>query len=1740
MRKTRMRVWSILLTVLMLLTLLPISAMAAEGADCDGVNCNHSVQMNGKHYASLREAISEVATNQEATIVMLKDETNVESIDITNGKKITLDLASHQISFKPSEGFSVENGALNATGSGVISSSYGTAYTPTIRITGSGYDVADYSVVTIGKNVTVSNDGSYGMGMFRDGTSEAAYGAKVVIEGTLTSTYGFSVNGMVKETEGEHLPEVIVSESGKIIDGDAAIYAAGYAKYTINGTLEGKEFGIEIRAGELTVGENASITATGDFSDPVPNGNGSTVTGAAIAVSQHTTNLPITVTVNGGSINATGNNGHSLFEIDTVESEGGSVSKDVAVTINGGSFSGGVGSINNKLDISGGSFSSSVKDYVGVSSSAISVTDSSSTKYYVGTPDALTDLIQNAAPGTTVEVEAGSIQAGQVPDGVTVVGTGSGSVTVDKDEATYTVTVIKAATCTANGIVKYTNTEDPSDYYYVAIPAGHKWEYTKTNKPATCGEDGEVLYTCSACKETKNEVIPATGEHNFVESLVDATCTENAKVGLVCAVCGATDGDMVEVPNSKIPHDYETVTVEATCVTDGSITKTCKVCGDEQVEPIPATGKHTEEVVAAKAPTCTEAGYTEGVRCSVCGEILYGMEEIPATGEHTPVTDAAVAPTCNTTGLTEGSHCSVCNEVLVAQVEIPVNPEAHDYELTNTLKEPTCTTTGIGKYVCSYCGASKYQVIDAEHDWDEGEVTEEATCTEAGVMTYTCTVCQETKTEEIAALGHNWNDGEITTPATCGEAGVMTYTCSVCNDTKTEPIPATGEHNYQEGYVDATCTENAKVGLVCAVCGATDGDMVEVPNSKIPHDYETVTVEATCVTDGSITKTCKVCGDEQVEPIPATGKHTEEVVAAKAPTCTEAGYTEGVRCSVCGEILYGMEEIPATGEHTPVTDAAVAPTCNTTGLTEGSHCSVCNEVLVAQVEIPVNPEAHDYELTNTLKEPTCTTTGIGKYVCSYCGASKYQVIDAEHDWDEGEVTEEATCTEAGVMTYTCTVCQETKTEEIAALGHNWNDGEITTPATCGEAGVMTYTCSVCNDTKTEPIPATGEHDYQEGLVEATCTENAKVGMVCTVCGATDGEMEEVPGTALGHDLQEDAETREDATCTEAGSVMLKCSRCDYTEEKVLPATGHTPGTAEYIAPTCTENGKSVVKCTVCGAEIESTDLGDLDPATGHTPVPMEEVAATCTTAGSTGGSKCSVCKAVLEEPTVVPANPDAHVYQLVKTLKDPTCSAPGIGSYKCDCCGKTAYLSIEPLEHSWDEGTVTKPATCTEEGVLTVECQVCQATKTEPIQPSGHTFGEEQVSEDNLIVYKECETCGYREIIANLGCEHENTETKNAVVATCTKDGYTGDTVCTDCGKTLQTGNVISATGHTEEVIPGKAATCTETGLTEGKKCSVCGEVLVAQEEIPMVDHTEEVIPGKAATCTETGLTEGKKCSVCGEVLVAQEEIPMVDHTEEILPGKEATCTETGLTEGKKCSVCGEVLVAQETIPMVAHNYVDGVCTACGVEDPDYVAPCTHENTETKNAVAATCTEDGYTGDTVCTDCGKTLQFGSVIPATGHNEEVIPGKEATCTETGLTEGKKCSVCGTVIVAQETVPAKSHTVVDVPEVPATEESAGTTAGTKCSGCGEILSGCETIPPLSHEHVWDGGVETKAPTCTEAGEMTYTCSCGETRVETIPAKGHSYTVSVYYNEDYTKVIYTYTCSACGDSYKEEFDL
>ena len=64
----------------------------------------------------------------------------------------------------------------------------------------------------------------------------------------------------------------------------------------------------------------------------------------------------------------------------------------------------------------------------------------------------------------------------------------------------------------------------------------------------------------------------------------------------------------------------------------------------------------------------------------------------------------------------------------------------------------------------------------------------------------------------------------------------------------------------------------------------------------------------------------------------------------------------------------------------------------------------------------------------------------------------------------------------------------------------------------------------------------------------------------------------------------------------------------------------------------------------------------------------------------------------------------------------------------------------------------------------------------------------------------------------------------------------------------------------------------------------------------------------------------------------AQKTAPCQHKWDEGKVTKEATCTATGVMT-YTCTLCGETKT--ETIPMIAHNYVDGVCSVCGAEEPD-------------------------------------------------------------------------------------------------------------------------------------------------------------------------------------------------------------
>lgn len=91
-------------------------------------------------------------------------------------------------------------------------------------------------------------------------------------------------------------------------------------------------------------------------------------------------------------------------------------------------------------------------------------------------------------------------------------------------------------------------------------------------------------------------------------------------------------------------------------------------------------------------------------------------------------------------------------------------------------------------------------------------------------------------------------------------------------------------------------------------------------------------------------------------------------------------------------------------------------------------------------------------------------------------------------------------------------------------------------------------------------------------------------------------------------------------------------------------------------------------------------------------------------------------------------------------------------------------------------------------------------------------------------------------------------------------------------------------------------------------------------------------------------------------------------------------------------------------------------CDRLFVYDADDIETCAHTVlTEKCNVKAATCAEEGYTGDTVCLRCGKTLYDGETIEKLPHEYE-LNGTDYICRNCGDVKAQRNKVCGDFTVS----------------------------------------------------------------------------------------------------------------------------
>ena len=237
------------------------------------------------------------------------------------------------------------------------------------------------------------------------------------------------------------------------------------------------------------------------------------------------------------------------------------------------------------------------------------------------------------------------------------------------------------------------------------------------------------------------------------------------------------------------------------------------------------------------------------------------------------------------------------------------------------------------------------------------------------------------------------------------------------------------------------------------------------------------------------------------------------------------------------------------------------------------------------------------------------------------------------------------------------------------------------------------------------------------------------------------------------------------------------------------------------------------------------------------------------------------------------------------------------------------------------------------------------------------------------------------------------------------------------------------------------------------KECG-CGNI---------IDKAEHF--GGEATCTKKAV-----CSVCG---AEYGELDATNHVNtETRNAKEATCTEEGYTGDLFCTDCQTVVEAGTVIAKLPHKGGEATCTkkaVCEVCGNEYgeLDVNNHKNTEARNAKEATCTEEGYTGDLYCTDCGKQLEEGTTIPAKGHI-----GGEATCTKKAV-----CEVCGEEY--GETNPANHKNTEVRDAVEATTDKEGYTGDTYCTDCGKLVKKGEIIPVIEETKPDDPTDEEQKP-------------------------------------------------------------
>ena len=287
----------------------------------------------GDKYCNSLEMAFDIA--EDGDVITLYKDVELASM-VTVDKELTLDLNGYTLNATAEKAFSVVAGGNLTVDNGFVSAA---GYAFRMDNTASGAEavltlgeklsvVANYCCVFI-KGNSVLNTSAYYMETLEEFATISGNG-NAGNEGTTINVYG----GVIYRND------------------DLAIYHPQVGTLNVYGGEIVGTTGIEMRAGTLNI-EGGVMAATAEVLTAFANGSGSTVTGAAVAISQHSTEKEIIVNITGGEFYGLA----ALYEVEVEEEP-----TDVTMLVEGGTFNGEVYSENVTGFVVNGTFNYGVEN----------------------------------------------------------------------------------------------------------------------------------------------------------------------------------------------------------------------------------------------------------------------------------------------------------------------------------------------------------------------------------------------------------------------------------------------------------------------------------------------------------------------------------------------------------------------------------------------------------------------------------------------------------------------------------------------------------------------------------------------------------------------------------------------------------------------------------------------------------------------------------------------------------------------------------------------------------------------------------------------------------------------------------------------------------------------------------------------------------------------------------------------------------------------------------------------------------------------------------------------------------------------------------------------------------------------------------------------------------------------------------------------------------------------------------